>query len=199
MMAYLVGFDGGREEAIEFITQAAAYPGESQAEAQFALVLIYNREREFDDAQRVLSELKRQFPRNRLLWLESAATWLRDDHAEQANRELSRGLVMLAQDNRTRMHSEDALWMLKRGSARVALGRLDVARPDLDVALGAESKPWLQGRAHVEFGNTTGGESSVERAATGGANARRRHSRNTVTRLPIDGEELSRTPPRPIS
>ncbi len=152
MMAYLAGFDGGREEAIELITQAAAYPGESQAEAQFALVLIYNREREFDDAQRVLSELKRQFPRNRLLWLESAATWLRDDHAEQANRELSRGLVMLAQDNRTRMHSEDALWMLKRGSARVALGRLDEARPDLDVALGAESKPWLQGRAHVEFG-----------------------------------------------
>ena len=152
MMAYLVGFDGGREEAIALIKQAAAYPGESEAEAKFALVLLYSREREFDDAQRVLSQLKRQFPRNRLLWLESAATWLRDDQAARASQELSRGLVMLARDDRTRMQSEDALWMLKRGSARVALGRLDDARPDLEVALGAESTPWLQGRAHVEFG-----------------------------------------------
>ena len=45
MMAYLVGFDGGKEEAMRFVEEAAAYPGDSEAEAKFALVLLYNREK----------------------------------------------------------------------------------------------------------------------------------------------------------
>ena len=46
-MAYLMGFDGGKEEAIELVAEAAAHPGEIQAEARFALVLLYNRERQY--------------------------------------------------------------------------------------------------------------------------------------------------------
>lgn len=47
MMAYLVGLDGGKEAAINMVTAAAAYPKQHQAEAQFALVLLLNREREY--------------------------------------------------------------------------------------------------------------------------------------------------------
>ena len=39
MMAYMVGFDGGREAAVRTIEEAAVYPGETAAEAKFALVL----------------------------------------------------------------------------------------------------------------------------------------------------------------
>lgn len=164
MMAYLVGFDGGREEALALIERAAAYPGESQVEAKFALVLIHSREREYADAQRVLSQLKRQFPRNRLLWLESAATWLRDDRAELAERELARGFAMLSEDGRARMQSEDEMWMLKRGTVRVALRRIEDARPDLEIALAADGKPWVQGRARVEFGKIADLEGDRRRA-----------------------------------
>ena len=89
MMAYLVGFDGGKEEAMRLVEEAAAYPGDSEAEAKFALVLLYNREKEFDRAQRVLTELKQRYPRNRLVWLESASTWLRDERAAMAERDLT--------------------------------------------------------------------------------------------------------------
>ena len=152
MMAYLVGFDGGREEALRLIEEAASYPGETEAEAKFALVLIYNREREFGKAQRVLTGLKRRYPRNRLVWLESASTWLRDERAFLASRDLARGFAQLAADDRSRMLDEDEVWRLKRGTARVGLGRIPYAREDLAMALERSTKSWIKGRAHVEFG-----------------------------------------------
>ena len=152
MMAYLVGFDGGREEALQLIEAAAVYPGETEAEAKFALVLLYNRERQFDKAQRVLYDLKRRYPRNRLVWLEAGSTWLRDDRAHMADRDLALGFKKLATDERIRMLGEDEMWMLKRGAARVALGRLDEARADLDMARAGTDKAWVQGRAYVELG-----------------------------------------------
>ena len=152
MMAYLVGFDGGKEEAIRLIEEAAAYPGEVQTEAKFALVLLYNREEEYGAAQRVLSDLKARYPRNRLVWLESASTWLRDDRAAMAERALRVGFPKLESDDRPRMFGEAAMWQLKRGTARVELGRLDAALPDLTAARDAETRLWVKGHAHVELG-----------------------------------------------
>jgi tetratricopeptide (TPR) repeat protein len=152
MMAYLVGFDGGREEAVQLVEAAAAYPGETEAEAKFALVLLYNREKQFNKAQRVLYDLKRQYPRNRLVWLEAGSTWLRDERAHMADRDLALGFQKLRTDTRTRMHGEDEIWMLKRGAARVSLRRLDEARRDLAVAQTSSDKAWVRGRAHVELG-----------------------------------------------
>jgi hypothetical protein len=50
LIARLVGFDGGKNEAMAMVTAAASHPGNSQAEAQFALVLLLNREREYAQA-----------------------------------------------------------------------------------------------------------------------------------------------------
>ena len=152
MMAYLVGFDGGKEEALRLVEEAAAYPGDSEAEAKFALVLLYNREKEFDQAQRVLGELKRRYPRNRLVWLESASTWLRDERANMAERDLRHGFEQLLQDNRIRMFGEEEVWLLKRGMARVELARLDDARVDLEAARTGLTTEWVQGRASLELG-----------------------------------------------
>ena len=152
MLAYLVGFDGGRAEALRLIEEAAAYPGETRAEAQFALVLLYNREREYGGAQRALNDLRRRFPRNRLLWLESAATWLRDERAVPAERAIDAGFAALAEDDRTRMEGEQAVWHLVRGAARVARGRIAEARPDLAAAEAGPAAAWVRGQAHIELG-----------------------------------------------
>ena len=55
LMAYVAGFGGGKERGLQMIEEAAAYPGLTQTEAKFALLLLYNRERRFDDAMRVVA------------------------------------------------------------------------------------------------------------------------------------------------
>ena len=138
MMAYVAGFGGDKERGLRMIEEAAASRTEASADARFALVLLYNRESRYADALRVLGELQRAFPRNRILWLEAGATALRAGRAAEAEQFLSEGLKRLASDSRPRMFGEEALWLQKRGAARVALNRLDEAAADL--ARGADAR-----------------------------------------------------------
>src|SRR5216684_7639258 len=48
--AYMAGLDGGRQKGLQLIQAAAEYRSENQAEARLALVLLYNRERRYDEA-----------------------------------------------------------------------------------------------------------------------------------------------------
>src|SRR5207249_10826990 len=57
-MAYVAGFGGGKERGLSLVEEAANYAGESQADARFALVLMYNRERRYDDALKQLVTLR---------------------------------------------------------------------------------------------------------------------------------------------
>ena len=164
MLAYLVGFDGGKAEAIRLIEEAAAYPGDTHSEAQFALALLYNREREYGAAQRALGDLRRRFPRNRLVWLESASTWLRDERPVQAERAILAGFARLERDDRIRMQGEDAVWHLKRGAARVAAGRIAEALPDLQAAEAADAFAWVKGQAQIERGKIADLEGDRRRA-----------------------------------
>ena len=164
MLAYLVGFDGGKAEAIGLLEEAAAYPGDTRSEAQFALVLLYNREREYGAAQRVLGDLARRFPRNRLVWLESASTWLRGDQPRRAQRAIDAGFARLERDGRVRMEGEEAVWQLKRGAARVGSGRIAAALPDLDAAEAAAAPAWVAGQAQIECGKIADLEGDRRRA-----------------------------------
>ncbi len=152
MLAYVVGFGGGAERGIEMIEEAAAHGGEASADARFALVLLYNREGRHADALATLAQLRRTFPRNRILWLESGATALRAGSAADAERLLEDGMARMAADARPRMFGEEALWRLKLGTARLALGRTAEAEPDLRRVLGLEARTWVTGRAHAELG-----------------------------------------------
>jgi tetratricopeptide (TPR) repeat protein len=152
MMAYVAGFGGGKERGIQMIEEAAAHRGDSAADAKFALVLIYNREERYDDALRVLAQLQREFPRNRILWLEAGATALRGRRPAEAERVLNEGLTRMNGDARPRMFGEEALWYLKRGTARLALDRHADAEADLRRSLQMESRKWVTGRAHAELG-----------------------------------------------
>jgi tetratricopeptide (TPR) repeat protein len=152
MMAYVAGFGGGKELGLQMIEEAAAHRGENAADAKFALVLIYNREQRYDDALRTLAQLQREFPRNRILWLEAGATALRAWRAAEAERILDEGLSRLKSDTRPRMFGEEALWYLKRGTARLALDRHTDAESDLRRSMQLESRKWVAGRAHAELG-----------------------------------------------
>jgi tetratricopeptide (TPR) repeat protein len=151
-MAYMAGFGGGRERGIRMIAEAADYPGELQVEARFALILVHNRERQYDAAVRVLETLEREYPRNRLIILEKASTMLRGERYVDAERVLSNGLAKFARDSRRRIPGEEALWRYKRGAARLGAGRREEAVADLRAALDSSPADWIAGRSRVELG-----------------------------------------------
>ncbi len=166
MMAYVAGFGGGRDVGIRMIEGAAASPSDSRVDALFALVLMYNRERRYDDALRMLQELRRLHPRNRLVVLEAGSTALRGGNAVRAEGLLTEGLAMLAADKRQRIPGEEGLWRYKRGAARVALGRLEEATQDLQAAVAPDTAGWVQGRARVELAKIALARSDAATAAT---------------------------------
>jgi tetratricopeptide (TPR) repeat protein len=151
MVAYAAGFGGGKEKGINQIEEAAAYGGDNQTEARFALILLYNREKRYDEALKVLASLRERYPRNRLVWLESGSTSLRAGRAGEAERFLTDGLTRFAGDPRPRMFGEDALWRYKRGAALAALGRPD-AEADLRKSLSLDGRKWVHARSHLELG-----------------------------------------------
>jgi tetratricopeptide (TPR) repeat protein len=152
LLAYVAGFGGDAARGIQMIEEASRHPGEGAADAKFALVLVYNREARHRDALRVLEQLQKEFPRNRILWLEGGATMLRAGRPAEAEQVLTEGLEKMHADTRPRMFGEEALWLVKRGTARLAIGRKEAAETDLKRALGLESRKWVTGRAHAELG-----------------------------------------------
>jgi tetratricopeptide (TPR) repeat protein len=151
-LAYVAGLASDRARGIKIIEAAAQYPGENQTDARMMLVLVYNRERRFDDALTVLTDLRTRYPRNRLLWLESGATALRAGRLDEAEQFLDTGLSQLAVDSRPRAFGEEALWHYKRGAVRARLNRVVDATTDLDAALTGETRDWVRGRARLELG-----------------------------------------------
>ena len=151
LMAYAVGFGGGKERGLRMIEETVAAGKENRTDAEFALVLLYNRERRYNAAQRVLEDLRRRYPRNRLVLLEAGATAVRGGRPAEAEALLTEGLAMLARDGRPGIPGEDALWHYKRGAARVRLRRRDDALADLRAAQAPGAAGWVQGRTHLEL------------------------------------------------
>ena len=152
LLAYVAGFGGDGELGVRMVEEASRSSGEAAADAKFALVLLYNREARYPDALGVLGQLRQQFPRNRILWLETGATLLRAGKPGEAEHMLTEGIARMTADSRPRMFGEEALWLMKRGTARMALRQHETAEPDLRRALGLEARKWVTGRTHAELG-----------------------------------------------
>lgn len=172
-MAYMAGFGGNRERGLRLIEDAVTYGGDNTTDARFALILVYNREKRFDDALAQLARLRADYPRNRLVWLETGSTALRAGKFADAERFLSEGFAKFADDHRTRMYGEEPLWLYKRGAARAALGRTAEADTDLRRALSLPGRNWVYGRARLELGklalkagNKTAARTELGTAAT---------------------------------
>jgi tetratricopeptide (TPR) repeat protein len=152
LLAGLAGFGGGRDRGLRLIEDAASFPSDVQPNAMFTLIVIYNREGRYGDAMRVIAELQRRYPRNRLLWLEAASTALRAGRPAEAKHALEEGLARFSSDPRPRAFGELARWHYYLGAALVALKVRDAAESELAAVLGAEAPEWLRGRAHKELG-----------------------------------------------
>ena len=167
-MAYVAGFGGGKERGLQLIEETAAVAGENRTDAEFALVLLYNRERRYDQAMQVLRNLLQRYPRNRLVLLEAGATATRAGKAAEADALLTDGLAMFARDSRAKIPGEEALWHYKRGAARVLLRRDEGALTDLRRAQASDAAAWVQGRAHLEMARLAvkqGDKAAAQRAA----------------------------------
>lgn len=151
LFAHLAGFGGDRDRALQLVEAAAREPSEVQANALFTSILIYNRETRYDDALRVIAELKRRYPRNRLLWLEEANTALRAGRPREANAAIEAGLAMFHDDPRPRAFGEEARWRLTHGSALVAAKAAN-AETELRAVLTCVTTDWVRGRARKELG-----------------------------------------------
>jgi hypothetical protein len=151
MFAYVVGFGGDKALGIKLLQAAAHDPG-THVEAKTALVLIYSREGRHEDAFRLLGELAAEFPRNRLFVLEQGAAAIRARRLTEADTLLTRGLEGLDADTRPKIPGERALWLYKRGQARLAANRRVEAAADLRRALSDQPVEWVRGRITIELG-----------------------------------------------
>jgi tetratricopeptide (TPR) repeat protein len=194
MVAYLVGFGGGKEEGIALLETAARSDSESRFEAQTALVLIYSREGRHEDAYRVLSEMSAEFPRNRILVLERGSAAIRAGMAEEAERILRDGIDTLAGDKRPRMPGELALWHYKLALAQFELKELEDASASFINALTAGPEPWVHARIELALGKIDDLEGRRVEAVGRYRRARQlaRDSRDRVTA--DEAERLMRRP-----
>jgi tetratricopeptide (TPR) repeat protein len=152
MFAYMVGFSGGKEQGIKLL-ETASQPGSStHVEAATALVLIYSREGRHADAVRVLAGLATEFPRNRLYVLEQGAAAIRAGKAADAEVLLTAGMQTLDKDDRRKMPGERALWLYKRGMARLNQNHPAQAASDFEAALQNDPLDWVTGRVHLARG-----------------------------------------------
>lgn len=150
--AHLVGFGSDRTLGVRMVEEAAAYPGDSQPNALFILVLLYNREARYDDALRTIRRLQDLFPRNRLLWLEAASTALRAGRPADARAFAEEGLRKQSADPRKRAFGEDARWKYVHGATLVGVRLAGEADRELRGALELPSRDWVRGRIHEELG-----------------------------------------------
>jgi tetratricopeptide (TPR) repeat protein len=149
--AYVAGFGGGKERGIGMLEAAFENP-DASVEAGAALMLIYTREGRHEDALALARQLSERYPRNRLLVLEAGAAAIRAGLAEEAEDMLTRGLSALDRDPRPRVPGERAIWLYKRGLARLARNRADDALGDFRSALDSQPAGWWRGRIHVGLG-----------------------------------------------
>ena len=152
LVAGIAGFGGGKDRGLRMLEEAAAFESDVQTNALFSLIVIYNREKRYDDAVRAIGRLQRMYPRNRLLWLERGSTALRAGRGADARAALEEGLAVLAKDPRPRAFGEEARWRCAYGAALVLSGRTEAADRELRQALALEGPAWLRGRAHKELG-----------------------------------------------
>lgn len=151
LAARVAGFDGDGTRGVRLIEDTAANDGPAQANAMFSLIAIYNQLGRHDDALRMIRDLQRRFPRNRLLWLEAATTELRAGRAADARLSLERGLQLVAAESRPLAFGELARWRYHYGVSLARLQQADAAT-QFRAALQASGLEWVHGRAHLELG-----------------------------------------------
>jgi tetratricopeptide (TPR) repeat protein len=195
MFAYIAGFGGGKERGIGLLESAMS--GTSRhMDAVVALVLIYSREGRHQDALKLLRKVETEYPRNRLLILEQGAAAIRAGFPEEAEATLTRGLAQYEADPRPKIPGERALWLYKRGLARLTLNHRAEALVDLRGVFDAQPVDWVRGRTHLELGKIADLSNDRPRALTEYGQAK---SLCEASNDPLCANEAGRLQKRPFS
>ena len=165
MFAYIAGFGGGKERGIGLL-EAASTGTSRHMDAVVALVLIYSREGRHNDALKLLRKVEAEYPRNRLLTLEEGAAAIRAGLPAEAEAALTRGIAAFNADPRPKIPGEYALWLYKRGLARLILNHPADALVDLRGVFDQHPADWVRGRAHLELGKIADLSADRPRALT---------------------------------
>ena len=152
-VAYVAGFGGGRERGMRLIEEAAAYGGDNQTDARFALILLYNREKRYDDALKQLARLREEFPtqpagvaRERLDRASRGPAGRRRTFPERRLRALRRRSRARGCSARTRCGTTSAAPRAPGSDGR------PTPRPICGRRFASEGRNWVHGRTHLELG-----------------------------------------------
>jgi tetratricopeptide (TPR) repeat protein len=152
-LARVSGLSGDRETGLALLREAATPGTETESDALLLLMIVDNREGRPIDALPRLAYLQRLHPRNRLLWLNHAATALAASQPHEAEQALSTGIARHDWDAGPTVLGEVALWFAQRGTARARLRRDEDAVIDLQRGLQADPRDWVRGRIHSQLGD----------------------------------------------
>ncbi len=83
-LAFLFGFRGSREKGVALLQETMVHGKLASTDASFLLVVIYNREKQFEYARRLLQTLSGYFPRNPLVRLEIARSYVKEGQRDKA-------------------------------------------------------------------------------------------------------------------
>ncbi len=142
---------GDKEGGIRELEYAAQLGIRGRTNAKMVLVVVYNREREYEKSLAVLEDLHAQYPRNFLLETSKASVYQRLDKWEDAigTYETVLAKVMTGKDGYDRMDSEPIVFRI--GEANVRRSELDLALETFSTLVDSEI-PDVRGRAHLWIG-----------------------------------------------
>ena len=153
-LGLLLGMHGdGKQAGIEKIQTASARGKQVSIDARMVLIVIYNRERRYDDALQLLDELHSQYPRNFLFEMSRASIFGKMKQWDQAALTYERIVQQI--DSRTNGYER-----LRAAKVYSEMGRSQVELHREDTAVGSFSKvvddkdatPNEKGDAHLWMG-----------------------------------------------
>ena len=142
---------GDREGGIRELEYAAELGDRGRTNAKMVLVVVYNREREFEKSLAILEDLHSQYPRNFLLETSKASVYQRLRSWEDAidTYETVLAKVVTGQDGYDRMDAEPIVFRI--GEANVRRSELDLALQSFSSLIDSEILD-VKGRAYLWIG-----------------------------------------------
>ncbi len=154
---------GDKEGGIRELEYAAELGNHGRTNAKMVLVVVYNREREYEKSLSVLEDLHAQYPRNFLLETGKASVYRRleswGDAVETYQNIL--GKVVSGTDGYDRMDSEPIVFRI--GETNVRRSKLDLALEAFTTLIDSENVD-VKGRAHLWVGKVLDAMGERDRA-----------------------------------
>ena len=143
----------GKESGIQQLETAAAKGKNTSTEAKMILAIIYSRERRYDDALRMMTQLHTTYPRNFLFEMSEASTYSKMKRYSDARNVYQQVLLKIQskRDGYERVRTEKVYYLL--GIDDIHLEQFDKAIDDFSrVTAGKNATPDEKASSHLWIG-----------------------------------------------